>query len=123
MMKALKITNYVSTGLLSVMMFMSAGRYIFDYETMSQLFETLGHPGYVVIPLAVVKLLGITAIWTNKVKFLKEFAYAGFLFNFLLAGAAHIAIGDGKAVGAGVALVLWTISYVSFKKRENALVA
>lgn len=106
-----KIIYYVSTGLLTAMMLMSAGMYVFNNTEISKEFTNLGFPLWIIYPLATAKILGLIAIWTNKSRMLKEWAYAGFFFNFLLAGGAHIAIGDGKFPGALMALVLLLISY------------
>lgn len=118
-MKNLKRAYWASTGLLSAMMLMSAGMYFFNNEMVSQTFTNLGFPTYIIYPLAISKILGLVAIWTNKSKSLKEWAYAGFFFDFLLAGSAHIAVNDGEFVGALVAMVLLFISYFTWKKVET----
>ncbi|MFT6333800.1 MAG: hypothetical protein ACI86M_001119 [Saprospiraceae bacterium] len=52
-MDKIKITNLVSTGLLTLMVVGSAGIYIFKNAEISQVFESLGYPSYIVIPLAI----------------------------------------------------------------------
>ena len=122
-MKRNKIIYWVATGLLSALMLMSIGMYFFNYAEVAATFEKLGYPSYIVYPLAVVKLLGIVAILTKKSDILKEWAYAGFFFDFVLAFFAHVNIGDGEQFGAVVALVLWTVSYtfdkIVFKKNHE----
>ena len=49
---------------------------------------------------------------------LKEFAYAGFFFELLLAIQAHIMAGDGGFPGPLAALTLVVVSYVFWKKSE-----
>ena len=115
-MKALKITFWISTGLLSAMMLFSAGMYIFNSDAIFQAFENLGYPTYLMYPLATAKVLGVIAILTRKVDWLKEWAYAGFFFDFALAAAAHIHVGDGDAGGAFMAMVLLFVSYFTQKK-------
>ena len=66
-----RIIYFVATGLLSAMMLFSAAMYIFNHGEVSALFNNLGYPAYIVYPLAVTKLLGLTAIWTNYSKTLK----------------------------------------------------
>ncbi|HBH06945.1 MAG TPA: hypothetical protein DDX92_10140 [Flavobacteriales bacterium] len=109
--KVNKITYYVSTGLLSAMALMSAGMYFFDYPNVAEEIARLGYPTYIIYPLAVLKVLGITAIWTNFSSRLREWAYAGFFFNFVLAMGAHIAVNDGDQYGALAALILLALSY------------
>lgn len=114
--KTTKIIYWVSTGLLTAMMLMSAGMYIFTNAEISAVFETLGFPSYIVIPLAIAKILGIATIWVNKFKSLKEWAYAGFFFDFVIAFFAHFMVGDGECGGAAMAMVLLLVSYFSWKK-------
>lgn len=116
MEKRNKIIYWITTGLLSALMLMSASMYIFNYEMVSQTFVNLGFPVYIIYPLAIAKLLGIIAILSNKSKFLKEWAYAGFFFDFVLALSAHWVINDGEFVPAFVAIVLLIISYRYDKK-------
>ena len=115
-MKNFALINKISTGLLTALMLMSAGMYFFSNEMVRETFSNLGFPTYIIYPLAIAKILGIIAIWTNKSKSLKEWAYAGFFFDFVLALSAHIAINDGEFAAALVAIVLLFISYFSWKK-------
>ncbi|MGB1019090.1 MAG: DoxX family protein, partial [Chitinophagales bacterium] len=71
-MKKAKIIYLISTGLLSLMMLMSAGMYIVKNADVSVIFSGLGFPTYIIYPLAVAKILGIIAIWTKKSQSLKE---------------------------------------------------
>ncbi|MEM1134638.1 MAG: DoxX family protein [Bacteroidota bacterium] len=125
MEKRNKIIFWIATGLLSAMMVMSVGMYIFNHDEVAATFVKLGHPAYVVYPLALMKLLGVVAIITRKSAVLKEWAYAGFTFNFILAFSAHLAAQDGEQFGALVALVLLAVSYIfgnmafSNKKKET----
>ena len=121
--KTIKIIYWISTGLLTLMMLMSASMYFFKHSEVSTTFNQLGFPSYVVYPLATAKLLGLIAIWTGISKFLKEWAYAGFFFNFMLAMSAHIVANDGQFGGALVALVLLLTSYIMDKKRSNMAAA
>ncbi len=110
-MKAKKISYYVSTGLLSLMMLLSVGMYFFNHEEIATVFESLNYPTYLIYPLAIAKLTGILAIWTKVRSNLVEWAYAGFFFNFILAAAAHVNIADGEFGGAIMAMALLLISY------------
>ncbi|UQD57507.1 DoxX family protein [Flavobacterium sp. K5-23] len=111
-----KIVYWIATGLLSAMMLMSAGMYIFNNAMVSELFKSLGYPVYIIYPFAVAKILGILVILTKKSTFLKELAYAGFFYDFLLAFSAHINAEDGGYVPSIVAMTLLIISYFYDKK-------
>ncbi len=115
-MKNFKLVYWISTGLLTALTLMSAGMYIFNHEAIKTVFANLGYPTYIIYPLAVAKLLGLIAIWTNQSRSLKEWAYAGFFFDFILAFLAHYMIGDGEFAPALVAIVLLFTSYFSWKK-------
>lgn len=115
-MKKNKIIYWIATGLLSVLMIMSASMYVFNNEMVSETFQKLGFPTWIIYPLATAKLLGVIAIITKKSQMLKEWAYAGFLYNFLLATYSHISINDGEFAPALVALLLLVVSYVFDKK-------
>ncbi len=106
-----RIIYLVATGLVSLLMLLSAGMYFFRHEAVSQTFTHLGYPSYLIYPLAVAKLLGLVAIWTRRSQTLKEWAYAGFFFDFVLATAAHIQVKDGEYVPAFVAILLLLVSY------------
>lgn len=116
MMKKNKIIFWVATGLLSLMMLMSSGMYVFNNAVISETFTGLGFPTYIIYPLAFLKLSGIAVITLTKWETVKEWAYTGFFFNFLLAFSAHLSIGDGDQMGAVLALVLLIVSYVFGKK-------
>ncbi len=118
-MKRDKIIYWVATGLLSLMMLGSAGMYLFNTAEVSTVFTTLGYPTHIIYPLAIAKILGLVAILTKRSATLKEWAYAGFTFDFLLAIAGHLYVKDGEFVGALMALVLLTVSYY-FDKRVFA---
>lgn len=54
-MKTVKIIYWISTGLLSLLLLMSAGMYVFDHNTVSEMFVSFGYPTYIIYPLAIAK--------------------------------------------------------------------
>ncbi|MEN8929128.1 MAG: DoxX family protein [Flavobacteriales bacterium] len=115
-MKSKKTIYYIFTALLSIMMILSSGMYLFNNEEVVLEFQKVGFPTYIIYPLAFFKIAGLIVLWFVKNKSLKEWAYAGFFFNFLLALSAHINVNDGDFPGAIIALVLLAGSYFSYKK-------
>ena len=115
-MKAIRISYYVALGLFTALMLFSAFNYFANHAAISEAFTSLGFPVFLIYPLAIAKLLGLVAIWTKYSLVLKEWAYAGFVFNTLLAAAAHLNAGDGQAAGAFVALALILTAYFLEKK-------
>ncbi|HAS39269.1 MAG TPA: hypothetical protein DCS93_02265 [Microscillaceae bacterium] len=110
-MKTQKIIYWVVTGLLSALLLMSAGMYFVNYAQASTNFTKLGYPVYIIYPLAIAKILAVVAILTKMSTKLKEWAYAGLFFEFVLAGAAHIVAKDGEVGFAIIATILLLTSY------------
>lgn len=108
MKKRNRTIYWVSTGLLCLIMFGSAMMYFFLYDP--NIFIELGYPPYLIYPLAVAKLLGVTAILSRKSALLKEWAYAGFFFDMVLALAAHIDVQDGEYLPAALGIILLLVS-------------
>jgi hypothetical protein len=115
-MKKNKIIFWVATGLLSALVLMSAGMYVFNNAEIQKAFVGFGFPTFIIYPLAFLKLSGVLVITLTEWDTVKEWAYAGFFFNFILALGAHLSIGDGEQTGAIIALVLLITSYVFRKK-------
>lgn len=115
-MKGARIGYYVALGLFTALMLFSVFNYLFQNEAMQEGFTALGFPTFLIYPLAIAKLLGLVAIWTKQSIVLKEWAYAGFTFNIILAASAHLSAGDGSAAGAIMALVLILVAYFLEKK-------
>jgi uncharacterized membrane protein len=114
-----KMIYWIATGLLTANMLFSAGMYIFKHEMVIGMFEALSYPAYIIYPLAIAKILGLIAIWSNKSKTLKEWAYAGFVFELLLAASAHINVSDGGEFAAIIVLVLTLLSYTFYRIEET----
>lgn len=115
-MKRDKIIYYIATGLLTAVMLFSVSMYFFKHEMIKGAFESFGYPTYLIYPYAVLKLLGLVAVWTPSFKVIKEWAYAGFLYAFVLAFFAHYMVGDGQQGTAVIALVALVTSYVFYKR-------
>ena len=121
LMKSDKIIYYVATGLLTLLMLYSAGMYFFNHGEVAGMFTNFGYPIYIIYPYAIAKLLGLIAIWFIGNKILKEWAYAGFFFAFILAFFAHVMIGDGEQMGAVMALIFLIVSYIYSKKLNKTV--
>lgn len=90
--------------------------YIFTTEVIKETMETFSYPPYLVYFLTVAKALGLIVLLSDIKGIIKEWAYAGFFFNFLLAFIAHYMVGDGEGAGAAIALFLLAISYFTGKQ-------
>lgn len=111
-----KILFWASTGILTFFMLFSVYNYFFNHKMIADFFVNMGYPTYLIYPLAIAKILGLVAIWGNFSKSLKEWAYAGFFFNTLLAFFAHYMVSDGEHIGAVLAFSVVILSYFTGKE-------
>jgi len=111
-MKVPNIIYWVSTAFMCLIFLFSAYNYFFNYEMIVGFFEGFGFPVWLIYPLAVAKILGVIAILSNASSFLKEWAYAGFFFNSVLALSAHLMAQDGGYLFSGAALLFLIISRI-----------
>ena len=94
----------------------SAGMYIVNYDMIVSHFPELGFPGWLVAPLAALKILGIIAILSDRSKVLTEWAYAGFFFDAVLAYGAHHYANDGEGMVAIIAIIMTIVSRIYYPK-------
>ncbi len=120
LMSIQRIIYWIATAIFCGIMLFSATMYFTKYEMVKGFFHSLGYPTYIIYPLAVAKLMGVIAILSRKVTFLKEWAYAGFFFDTIFALAAHVFAKDGGYMMALVAMIMIVISRIyegkAFKK-------
>ncbi|RNC88087.1 MAG: DoxX family protein [Winogradskyella sp.] len=88
-MRVKQVIYWITTLVLCGIMLFSASMYFTKTEMVKGFFESFNYPTYIVIPLAVLKVLGIVMILWRQSKWLTEWAYAGFFFDLVLATAAH----------------------------------
>ena len=115
-MKTNKTIYWLATTLLCALFIMGAMMYIFNYPRAEGFFISLGFPTWIIYPLATLKIIAPIVILTRKSIFLKELAYAGFIFDALLALIAHLMVSDGEYMFAILALTFTTISWVYDRK-------
>ena len=119
-MKTTKIIYWSATGLLSALLLMSAGMYVFNNTEVSEMFTAFGYPTYIIYPLAVAKVSAVIVLLTQKQSKIKEWAYSALFFEFVLAFIAHYMIGDGEQMGAILAIILLVVSYIYGRKHFNS---
>ena len=121
MSKYLKIAYWIFTVLFTAIMLFSANMYLTQYEMVKGFFETLGYPVYLIYPLAILKIIGVVTLLTNFNITLKEWAYAAFFFEIILAFFAHYMIKDGGESTAILAMILLLSSYFLWKRTNMNL--
>lgn len=115
-MKKNKIIYWIVTGLLSVMMLAQAYMFIFNTDQVAEMFNNLGMPVGLIIPLGVAKLLAVLAIVSRKSALLKKLAYYGLGLDFAAAIGSHLMAGDGNWPAASAAMILLVGSYIYDRK-------
>ena len=121
--KITKIGYWVSTAIMCGIFAFSASMYFTKTEMVRGFFDQLGYPSYIVIPLAIAKVLGIIAILSNVSKLLAEWAYAGFLIDAILALVAHYMVQGGGYEMSGLAIFAILVSryfYGKLNRRSHA---
>lgn len=84
----------------------------------------LGYPEYFGNALVVFKILGVLAIIIPQIpKRLKEWAYAGFVFDFIFASISHGVVDgiDGQTIFPLVILAILMVSYIYYHKLNNKM--
>jgi uncharacterized membrane protein YphA (DoxX/SURF4 family) len=120
-MKIRPVAYWVATAL-TAFAFLSGGAT--DLARPAALMEgmnKLGYPPYFVLILGVWKILGGIVVLTPGTPRLKEWAYAGMVFDLTGAAASHAAVGDpvGKIVTpliiCGIVMASWALRPASRK--------
>jgi len=117
-MKTLKITHWITTGLVVAGMLLSAYAYLFN-PVIKTGFVHLGFPDWFRVELAVAKLLGALTLGIPIIPSrVKEWVYAGFFINFFSALLAHMETGDPvfNKIAPLFLLALLVTSYVTYHK-------
>lgn len=109
------IIYWISTVMMCGIFAYSAGMYFTKTEMVRGFFDMLNYPSYLVYPLATAKILGIIAVLSNKSKVLKEWAYAGFFLDAVLATQAHLDAGHGIGLSV-LAIGVTVISRIFWAK-------
>lgn len=113
----MKITYWISTSLVALMMAYSSFAYLTKPE-MSIAFHHLGFPDYFRIELAVGKLIGAVLLLIPISIRYKEWIYAAFSIVFVSAFIAHTASGDPVNYRAMplIFLGILILSYITYHR-------
>lgn len=118
-----RLYYWIALGLFSALFIYSALLTAIDAQGSYEEFLRLGFPAWLTYPTAIAKILGVVAILKSKSRSLKDFAYAGFLYDLLLALGAHISKGDAFVFAPIVGLGLWAFAYVMDRRMGRQVVA
>lgn len=119
--KSTKISYWIITLLFVLPMIGTAVPELFTAHPSSlPVIQHLGYPAYLAKIIGLAKLLGAAAIlFSGKLTRLKEWAYAGFTFDYLGAIASHLFTGDKREPLLPLGFfILSSISYTLWRKRN-----
>lgn len=121
-MKKTNILYWTFTGLFAFMMLGSAIPDMISAPIAVQGFKEMGYPIYLLPFLGYAKLLGVIAILIPGFPRIKEWAYAGLIFDLCGAIYSIMALGASPAQWGPVFIpvALGVISYVYYRKRQQA---
>jgi hypothetical protein len=92
-------------------------------ETVVHSMEIIQMPVYLLYLLGVLKISGVIALWYSPYKWIKEWAFAGFTFDFIGAIIGFIATGNlvmPDIIMAPVGLMLCLSTYFFWKKTNGS---
>jgi len=124
-MKKTKVLYWVFTGLMAALLGVGA---VFDAVSAPEAIEhvtRLGYPVYLIPFLGFAKLAAIAIILVPGFRRIKEWAYAGLVFDLVGALYSHIAVGDAAAMWLPIIVILGLVagSYVFYHRLHKAVVA
>jgi uncharacterized membrane protein YphA (DoxX/SURF4 family) len=107
------------TALMAGLMLMASVPDILQVPQAVALFGHLGYPAYLLPFIGTAKILGVVAVLVPRFVRLKEWAYAGLVFDLIGALYSHIAVGDPPSAWAMplIGLLLVAGSYVLYRNR------
>jgi uncharacterized membrane protein YphA (DoxX/SURF4 family) len=120
-MKKINTLYWVFTGLFIALTLVSAIPDIMRIPEVVARITKLGYPAYFVPFIGAVKVLGTVAIVIPGFPRIKEWAYAGFVFDLVGAEYSGIAAGDptNPLTAVMVGLILLAGSYFSYHKKTT----
>ena len=111
-MKARAIGYWASTGILAAGLLNGGILGLTRSHLVVSVITHLGYPTYILTLLGIWKLLAVPALLAPRLQRLKEWAYAGIVFEMTGAAASHAVCRDGTALIAplvfvGLAVASW----------------
>lgn len=118
-MKKIKIFYWIFTGLFCAFMIFSSIPDAISTKEAVDFITKLGYPAYIIPFLGIAKLLGVVTLLVPGFPRLKEWAYAGFVFD--LTGAAYSVFNsDPSSYGwmfMFLPLIVLALSYIFYHKK------
>ena len=116
-----RIVGTASTVVFSLVMTASALLFLSGAPKVGASLGALGYPAYLAKLLGAAKLCGVAALWLPAPRTLREWAYAGFVFNLVGAIVSHLASAGPRshALQPTLVLVLLLASYLLWHRSTS----
>ena len=116
-----KVLYWILTGLMAAFMLMASIPDLLQPPEVIAALAHLGYPGYLLPFLGTAKILAVITILFPGFPRLKEWAYAGLVFDLIGAFYSHMSVGDPFSVWifAIIGLLLVSGSYFLHRKKQS----
>lgn len=111
---------WVPMGLFCALFLFSGIWSLIDADGARATMVHLGFPTYFLYPQSVAKVVGVAVILWGGSRTLSGLAFAGFVYDLLLAGGAHIAEGDPDVWLAAFGLLVTGAAFWADRQRFQA---
>jgi DoxX-like protein len=121
-MKKIKIIYWIFTGLFALFMLVTSIPYLFlSKDVVELLHGQLGYPNYIIPFLGTAKIIGAIVILIPGFTRIKEWAYAGLMFDLTGAMFSLLMIGGGiqAVISMGIPIIIGAISYIYHRKKNS----
>jgi DoxX-like family len=108
---SIKRKYVIALGIFAALFLGSAVFGLIDIDASYLEWRHLGYPIWTFYALTVGKVVGVVTIVTNRSTRLKQFAFAGFLYDLLLALGSHVAATEVKTILPLASLGIWGFAY------------
>ena len=120
-MKLPQSIGWIVTGLMAALILLSAIPDLLRIPDAVSVITHLGYPPYLLPFLGTAKTLAVVAVLLPGLPRIKEWAFAGLMFDLTGALYSHLSVGDppSRWLPAAVGLVLVSGSYVAYRMRRT----
>jgi uncharacterized membrane protein YphA (DoxX/SURF4 family) len=120
-MSRIRYAYWITTGLFAVLATLTGLGDLTGAEVVVSDLIQLGYPAHLATFLGIAKLLGVAALLAPGLPRLKEWAYAGFCFDFVGAIYSALALGivDADLAMATGSLVLAMAAYLTYRLMQR----